>query len=64
MGGAPKEVTLGGAPKEVTLGGAPKEVPLGGKAAGRNPGRSTAINFLNTRPGFHPGYNSFKQRTT
>jgi hypothetical protein len=43
------------------------------KAAGRNPGRSTVIVFFNTRPGFppkvtsfgaHPGYNSFKQRTT
>jgi hypothetical protein len=42
----------------------PEGSPLGGEAAGRNPGRSTAINFLNARPGFHPGYNSFKQRTT
>jgi hypothetical protein len=28
------------------------------EAAGRNPGRSTAINIFNILPGFHPGYQS------
>ena len=28
------------------------------KAAGRNPGRSTVVIFLNAGPGLHPGYNT------
>jgi hypothetical protein len=44
---SPDEATRN--PGEVTLGGAPKEVTLGG-----NRGRSTAVAFLNTRPGLRP----------